>query len=191
MVDIYRPKIKICVSGAAETGHCSAKALDLSLELGREIAKHDCILVTGATTGIPYWAAKGAKEAGGIVFGISPAISEREHLNKYRLPIDYHDVIMYTGAGYAGRNLQLTRCADAVITVCGRMGTLNEFTIAFEENKLIGVLEGTGGMADMIRGIIEKSFRGPGKVIFNQKPKDLIEDVLIFIREEKTLGNSY
>lgn len=191
MVDIYRPKIKICVSGAAETGHCSANALNLSLELGREIAKHDCILVTGATTGIPYWAAKGAKEAGGIVFGISPAISEREHLNKYRLPIDYHDVIMYTGAGYAGRNLQLTRCADAVITACGRMGTLNEFTIAFEENKLIGVLEGTGGMADMIRGIIEKSFRGPGKVIFNQNPKDLIEDVLTFIREEKTLGNSY
>lgn len=189
MVDIYRPKIKICVSGAAETGHCSANALNLSLELGREIAKHDCILVTGATTGIPYWAAKGAKEAGGIVFGISPAISEREHLNKYHLPIDYHDVIMYTGAGYAGRNLQLTRCADAVITACGRMGTLNEFTIAFEENKLIGVLEGTGGMADMIRGIIEKSFRGPGKVIFNQNPKDLIEDVLTFIREEKTLDN--
>lgn len=191
MVDIYRPKIKICVSGAAETGHCSANALNLSLELGREIAKHDCILITGATTGIPYWAAKGAKEAGGIVFGISPAISEREHLNKYHLPIDYHDVIMYTGAGYAGRNLQLTRCADAVITACGRMGTLNEFTIAFEENKLIGVLEGTGGMADMIRGIIEKSFRGPGKVIFNQNPKDLIEDVLTFIREEKTLENSY
>lgn len=187
MVDIYRPKTKICISGAAETGHCSAKALGLSLELGREIAKHDCVLVTGATTGIPYWSAKGAKEAGGIVFGISPAASEKEHLNKYHLPIDYHDIIMYTGAGYAGRNLQLTRCADAVITSCGRMGTLNEFTIAFEENKLIGVLEGTGGMADMIREIIEKSFRGPGKVIFNSSPKDLVEDILTFLKEEKEI----
>lgn len=184
-MDIYKPKVKICVSGAAETGHCAPKSLELSMETGRQIAKHDCVLVTGATTGNPYWAAKGAKEAGGIIFGISPALSESEHINKYHLPTDYHDLIMYTGAGFAGRDIQLTHCADAVIIICGRMGTLHEFTTAFEEDKLIGILEGSGGMADMAREIIAKSFRGPGRVIFNSKPKDLIEDLLKLIQEEK------
>lgn len=184
-MEIFRPKIKICVSGAAETGHCSPNALALAKELGKEIVKHDCILVTGATTGAPYWVAKGAKEAGGIVIGLSPASSEKEHLNKYHLPIDYHDLIIYTGFGYAGRNLLLTRSADAVIIVCGRMGTLNEFTIAFEDNKLVGVLEGTGGTADMIREIIERSHRGPGKVIFNNNPKNLIEEILSYLKKEK------
>ena len=186
-MEIFKPKIKICVSGAAETGHCSSQALTLAKELGKEIVKHDCILVTGATTGAPYWVAKGAKEAGGIVIGLSPASSEKEHLNKYRLPIDYHDLIIYTGFGYAGRNLLLTRSADAVVIVCGRMGTLNEFTIAFEDNKLVGVLEGTGGTADMVREIIAKSHRGPGKVIFNNKPKDLIEELLVYLKREKEI----
>jgi hypothetical protein len=187
-MDIYKPKMKICVSGAAETGHCAPKSLDLSLETGREIAKHDCVLVTGATSGIPYWSAKGAKEKNGLVIGLSPALNEREHIEKYKLPIDYHDLIIYTGYGFSGRDIQLTHCADAILVICGRMGTLHEFTTAFEEDKLIGVLEGTGGMADMVREIIAKSFRGPGRVIFNTNPKDLIEDLIKLINEEKELN---
>ena len=67
-------QIKLCVSGAAETGHCGIDAYDKGLELGRQIAKHGAILVTGATTGFPLWAAMGAKEAGGFVIGFSPAM---------------------------------------------------------------------------------------------------------------------
>ena len=59
-------QIKICVSGAAETGHCGLNALEKSKELGREIARQGAVLVTGATTGVPLWAAMGAKEVGGI-----------------------------------------------------------------------------------------------------------------------------
>jgi len=184
-MEIFKPKIKIAISGAAETGHCSPQAMELSMKLGEELVKHDCIVVTGATTGAPYWVAKAAKQIGGIVIGLSPAISEQEHIKKYRLPIDYHDLIIYTGSGYAGRNLLLTRAADAVITICGRMGTLNEFTIAFEENKLVGILEGTGGIADMLKEIIEKSHRGPGEVIFNNDPKQLVEQLVEIIKKEK------
>jgi hypothetical protein len=189
-MDIYKPKLKICVSGAAETGHCAPKSLDLTMELGRQIAKHNAITVTGATTGAPYWAAKGAKEENGVVIGLSPAYSEAEHLKKYRLPVDYHDLIIYTGFGYAGRNLLLTRSSDAVIIVCGRIGTLNEFTIAFEDNKLIGVLEGTGGTADNVREIIAKGNRGPGKIIFSSDPKSLVEEVIDFLNKEKEENGS-
>ena len=135
--------------------------------------------------GIPYWAAKGAKEEGGIVFGISPAASEIAHVKSYHLPTDYHDIIMYTGFEYSGRNLLLIRSSDAVITVCGRMGTLNEFTIGFEDQKPMGVLEGTGGTADEIRGIVEKMHRGPGRVVYSKDIKDLVDKVVAEIEKDK------
>ena len=178
-------KIKFALSGAAETSHCSPSALDMTKELGGEIVRQGGVLVTGATTGAPYWAAIGAKEAGGFVIGISPASSELEHVKKYRLPLDYHDMIVYTGFGYAGRNLLLTRSADAVIITCGRMGTLNEFTIAFEDQKPIGVLTGTGGTADEVQEIVRRAHRGEGKIIYESDPKTLIQKLIELIRQEK------
>lgn len=178
-------KYKICVSGAAETQYCQAGALESAKEVGRQIIKQNGILVTGATSGIPYWSAIGAKEAKGVVIGFSPAASEKGHIKKYRLPTDYHDVVVYTGFGYSGRNLILTRASDAVVTICGRMGTLNEFTIAFEDNKPIGVLIGSGGTADSIKEIVEKSHRGPGKVIYHSDPKILVEELIKLVKKEK------
>jgi len=183
-----RLKYKICISGAAETTGCSADALEKAEKIGQLIARQNMILVTGATTGIPYWAAKGAKEAGGIVIGISPAASKIHHVNTYRLPLDYHDLIMYTGFGYAGRNLLLTRSSDAVVTICGRIGTLNEFTDAFEDQKPQGVLTGTGGIADMAEEIVRKANRGPGKIVFESNPEKLMEKIIGMIqKEEKVL----
>lgn len=178
-------KYKICVSGAAETGHCQKDALEKAKELGREIVRQNGVLVTGATSGIPYWAAIGAKEEGGIVFGLSPAASKLAHVKTYHLPIDYHDVIIYTGFEYAGRNLILTRSSDAIIVICGRMGTLNEFTIAFEDQRPIGVLTGTGGTADMIKNIVKNSHRGPGKIVYDSDPKKLVSKVIKLINHSK------
>lgn len=185
----FKPTYKICVSGAAETGHCSESALKNAELLGREIAKRGFVLVTGATTGIPYWAAKGAKEEGGTVIGFSPAASRQAHVNAYHLPLDYHDVIVYTGFNYSGRNLILTRSSDAIITICGRMGTLNEFTIGFEDHKPVGVLEGSGGIADHIQEIIEIARRGPGKTVFSKDPLDLLEKLVVLIEEEEAKKN--
>ena len=180
-------KFKICVSGAAVTDHCAPDTMEKTKELGRQVVAHNSVLVTGATTGAPLWAAIGAKEAGGFVIGVSPAATEKEHVKKYRLPVDYHDMFIYTGFGYSGRNLLLTRSSDAIIVVCGRIGTLNEFTIAFEDSKPIGVLTGTGGIADEIEGILEKAHRGANRVVFDSDPKTLIEKVLELAREEKVV----
>lgn len=181
----HKLKYKICVSGAAETGHCAKDALEKAEAVGRAIAKRGMILVTGATTGIPYWAAKGAKSEGGIVIGLSPASSKMAHLKTYHLPVDYHDLIIYTGFEYAGRNLLLTRSSDAIVTICGRMGTLNEFTIAFEDQKPVGVLEGTGGTADLLRGLVEQAHRGPGKIIFSNDPEELLDALIDEIEAEE------
>lgn len=180
-------KLKFCVSGAAETGHCAPDALEKTKLLGAEVVKHNGVLVTGATTGAPYWAAIGAKDAGGFVIGVSPAASELEHVKKYKLPIDYHDVIIYTGFGYSGRNLLLTRSSDAILITCGRMGTLNEFTIAFEDQKPIGVLTETGGMADELKDILQKARRGSANVVFDSDPRALIEKVMALVKKEKVV----
>ncbi|MEN9560839.1 MAG: hypothetical protein RIQ56_112 [Candidatus Parcubacteria bacterium] len=183
--DVYHLKYKICISGSAETTHAPPGTLEKAEQLGKLIAEHGMILVTGATTGLPFWGAKGAKEAGGIVIGFSPAASKSAHVKAYRLPVDYHDLIVYTGFNYSGRNLLLTRAADAVITIGGRMGTLNEFTIAFEDQKPQGILTDTGGLADRLKDIVENAHRGNGKIVYESDPAVLLEKVIALIHEEE------
>ncbi len=178
-------KYSFVVSGAAETGLCAPDAHLKAEEVGKEIVKNNGILFTGATTGMPYWAAKGAKEAGGISIGISPAASLASHVKTYHLPTDQFDYIMFTGFEYAGRNLLLTRMADAVIVVCGRMGTLNEFTIAFEDKKPIGVLTGTGGMAEEMKYIVEKAHRGEANIVYDDNPVTLVKKLVELIKKER------
>ncbi len=182
--DTYHLKYKICVSGSADTSHCPEGTTEKAYEMGKLIAEHNIVLVTGATTGIPFWSAKGAKEAGGIVIGLSPAASKLAHIKSYRLPVDFHDLIVYTGFDYAGRNLLLTRSADAVITIAGRIGTLNEFTIAFEDRKPQGVLTGTGGLSDMYPEILKTAGRGLGAgVIFESDPSKLLDGIIALIQK--------
>jgi uncharacterized protein (TIGR00725 family) len=175
----------VAVSGAAQTGHCAIDAPKRAEQIGREVARAGMVLLTGATTGMPYYAAKGAKEAGGFVVGFSPASSEAAHVKTYRLPLDFHDIIIYTGFEYAGRDLLLTRAADAVVILCGRLGTLHEFTTSFEDKKPIGILEKMGGTSEMIPDILKKAHRGPGRVVYSEDPRTLIEKLAGAILQSK------
>jgi uncharacterized protein (TIGR00725 family) len=177
---------KICISGGAE-GKSARKAYDLARKVGETIAKKGHVLITGATSGVPFAAAKACKKCHGSNIGFSPAGTEIEHARKYRLPMNpkIFDHIIYTEAGYAGRNLLMVRSADATIMIDGREGTLNEFTDAYEENEIIGVLEGSGGTADLVRAIIKASDKGLRKVIFDTDPVRLVEKVIERIKKEK------
>lgn len=178
-------KLKLCVSGAAETGHCGEGAMEKAKELGREVVRQGGVLVTGATTGFPLWAAIGAKEEGGTSLGISPAMNERDHVENYGLPLDYLDLVIYTGAGYSGRNLLLTRSSDAVLVGCGRVGTINEFSVAFEDHKPIGVLQGSWETDEVIRDIMQKGHRANELVVFDGDPKKLVEKVIKLVHANK------
>ncbi|KPJ70448.1 hypothetical protein AMJ51_01885 [Microgenomates bacterium DG_75] len=176
----------MCISGGAE-GKNAKKAKPLARIVGKEIAKRGHVLITGATQGVPYEAAKAAKEVGGSNIGFSPAGTEIEHKKKFKLPMSpkVFDHIIYTEAGYAGRNLLMVRSADATIMIDGRIGTLNEFTAAFEENEIVGVLEGSGGTADEVRRILDAAKKGTRKVIFAKDPVELVEKVIERIKKEK------
>jgi len=175
-------KFKIGVSGSAVINNCSPDAVNRAFEVGKEVIKQGGILVNGATCGIPQEAARGAKSAGGLVIGISPAVSKKEHINKYHLPLDHCDLIMYTGMDYAGRNFLFIRSTDATIYLCGRIGTLNEFTIAFEDNKPIGILSDSGGTTEEIEDILRVAKRGHGKIVTDHDPKRLVEKVIKMIK---------
>jgi uncharacterized protein (TIGR00725 family) len=184
-------KRRICVSGAAETGHCGIDAFETAKELGREIIRQNGMLVTGATTGFPFWSAMGAKEERGMSIGLSPAASEKEHVNVYRLPLEYMDLVIYTGFGFSGRNLLLTRSSDAVIVGCGRIGTINEFTVAYEDGKPIGVLERDWPTDEVIKNMMQASHRTNEKVVFDSDPKRLVEKVLELVEIDKKQNNVY
>lgn len=178
-------RLKLGVSGAAETGHCGLHALEAAKELGKEIIRQGGILISGATTGFPLWSAMGAKEERGVSIGFSPAASEREHLEGYRLPIDYMDLIVYTGFGFPGRDLLFTRSCDAVFLGCGRIGTIHEFTIAYEDQKPIGILEGPWTMAEQIKDMVSKGNRPADKVIYDSDPKRLVERVIAMVEADR------
>jgi uncharacterized protein (TIGR00725 family) len=168
------------VMGASENDALSesekARLKKLAERLGTFLAQHGCILVTGATTGLPDMVAKAFRKCGGFALGISPAQDRKEHLERYGLPDDGADVIVYTGFGYKGRNVVNVRSTDLVIIFGGATGTLNEFTIAYDEGKIIGILEESGGIADHIKEIVEfckKPTRG--LIIFNKDPEKLVE----------------
>lgn len=177
-------KYQICVSGAA-AGDTVEYSEHLAYALGRAIAKSGHVLTTGATVGLPEHAAKGAKDAGGVSIGFSPASTLREHVKSYRLPTKDFDYINFTGMDYVGRDVYLVRSSDAVITVGGRMGSLHEFATAAEAHKHMAVLLGSGGVADFIPTLIDR-IPTPGKkdIMFDTDPDRIIERIVSLLDEE-------
>ncbi|MEN9881368.1 MAG: hypothetical protein RLZZ308_551 [Candidatus Parcubacteria bacterium] len=181
-------RITISVSGAAEVAHCGAAVIPIAKELGREIARQGCQIITGATSGFPMYAAEGAKEVGGFSFGLSPAASKKEHVEVYRLPLKAMDAVVYTGFGFPGRDLMLVRSSDAIVIGCGRIGTIHEFTVAWEANMPLGILEGEWATDEVIRNIIKNSNRNNPYVVFGKDPKTLVEKLVEMVEKQRDSG---
>ncbi len=183
-------RIKVGVMGSAasesarlETGNTLVAKAE---RLAEVIATKDVVLLTGATTGIVYVVGKTAHDAGAFHIGISPGSNEREHGELYKLPLDACDALIYTGFGLKGRNVVLVRSCDIVLFVAGAMGSLNEFTIAHDEGKVIGCLTGTGGVADESEYLLQRfGKRTSARVFHNDDPEQLITDCLSGL---KTIG---
>jgi uncharacterized protein (TIGR00725 family) len=177
-------RYSICVSGAAAGSTVRADA-SLARRTGEAIARSGHILTTGATIGLPFLAAVGAKAEGGMSIGFSPAVSFREHIYKYRLPTSCFDFINFTGLHYVGRDLYLVQSSDAVITIGGRFGSLHEFTSALEAHKPCGILTGSGGTADEIPKLME--ILPPPQsslVVYDSDPERLVGKIIALLDEK-------
>jgi hypothetical protein len=171
-------KVKVGVMGSSG-GEIRSEVAERCFELGRAIARHGCVLITGACPGLPYESVKGAKAEGGLTVGISPGLSLQEHVEKYDSPVKGHDVLIFTGSGLMGREITNIRSCDLVVIVGGRSGTLGELAIAYDEDKIIGVLEGTDGIADHVDDIIKFCAKATNaRVIYDSDPDRLVRRLL-------------
>ena len=178
-------RLKIGVMGSA-SGEMTENEeyLRKSKDVGRWIAKKNCILVNGACPGLPHAAAEGAREENGFVMGVSPAFSRHEHVNEYKSPHGIYDMLLYTGMGFMERDIVNIRSSDGVIFLGGGIGTLNEFTIAYEEGKPIGVLLDSGGISNHIEDIIKWCGREVHEnVCFCKDPEELVDRLIYLIHE--------
>lgn len=182
MVKAERLSIGVMGSaGSTETKETGAQAH----VLGEMIAERGLILITGACPGLPYESALGARSKGGFSVGISPALSLDEHIHKYESPTDAFDVIIYTGSGLMGREVTNIRSSDMVVIVGGRSGTLGEFSIAYDEGKLIGVLENTGGITGCLPDIENCIDKDTGaRMIYTSDPENLVDKLIAMYEEQ-------
>jgi uncharacterized protein (TIGR00725 family) len=180
------PRMSVGIMGSAG-GKLEDKTRQVARDLGGAIARRGYVIVTGACPGIPHEAVKGAKQEGGIVVGVSPALNLEEHIQKYHSPTRGYDVIVYTGSGLMGREVENIRSCDVVIFAGGRSGTLGEFAIAYDEAKVIGVLEDTGGITEHLKEIINMMKKDTGALVsYDANPERLL-DKLEHIYKERIL----
>ena len=188
---MHQPAIKIGVMGSASTSIAAEgrQRIDaLAVRLGKKIAAAACVLITGELDGIPGRVVEAHRQHGGLSVGISPAHSAVEHAALYDTPPCPSTVVIYSGFGFKGRNVIAVRSADIVILVSGGIGTLNEFTIAYDEGKVIGLLQGTGGVTDVAPTLLATlPVRSTGAVVFaDPDPEQLIDRCLaqLYARRE-------
>jgi uncharacterized protein (TIGR00725 family) len=180
------PRMCVGVMGSAG-GKLEDKACQLVYRLGAAIARRGYALITGACPGIPHEAVKGAKAEGGTVVGVSPGLNLEEHVRKYHSPTKGYDAIIYTGSGLMGREIENIRSCDVVIFAGGRSGTLGEFAIAYDEAKVIGVLEDTGGITEHLKGIISIMKKETGATVCYDADPERLLDKLEYIYKERIL----
>ncbi|MHB8869744.1 MAG: SLOG cluster 4 domain-containing protein [Thermoleophilia bacterium] len=181
--EAYASKVKsgalrIGIMGAA-SGYFPPGVVEAARELGAAAARKKLVVVTGAAPGLPWESARGAQAEGGLSIGISPALSLDEHVNFYKSPADHFDVMIYTGSGLMGREIVNIRSSDMVVIINGHSGTLGEFAIAYDEGKLIGVLEGSGGIAAMVPQLVEVIDKDTGSfLVYDRDPATLIDRLI-------------
>lgn len=161
----------------------------MAQEIGNELGKRRCTVITGACSGLPYQVARTASRQGSDVIGFSPV----RNIEEQRSFTPHDDLSIYTEIEFTPpsrifddlkvakkyRNVISTSHCDAGIIIAGRWGTLHEFCSLVDYGKVVGVLEGSGLIADELRDLWKKIRKGTGaEVIFESSPEALITSVL-------------
>lgn len=113
-------------------------------ELGQAIADRDCVLIAEAQPGAMNPVILGARAAGGMVVGISPA----------RAAADDLDVLVCADAGPAACEAEIIRSSDIVVIATGCSGPTGHLAAFYNEVRPIGVLTRTRGIADAVEVLV-------------------------------------
>jgi uncharacterized protein (TIGR00725 family) len=134
--------IRIGVIG--QSGEIPEATCILAEEIGKEIALHGAILLTGGTSGVMGAVSRGAKQANGLVVGILPG-------DTLEVANEYIDIPITTGLSFDYRSLILVHSSDVIIMIAGGNGTLGELSAAYLNRKPVVIVEASGGWAARVR----------------------------------------
>jgi predicted Rossmann-fold nucleotide-binding protein len=176
--------LKIGVYGSA-AGDIPIETMRKAREIGAEIARMGHVVITGACNGLPYEAVLGAHECGGKVIGYSSAANLDDHI-RFKLPVAGFTSFVFVPSDYQHsddqgvckkyRNVSSVADSDAVIIIGGRIGTMNEFTNAYDCVKNIGILEGSGGITKRAIKILleDASKESAARIVWDPDPAQLV-----------------
>lgn len=189
-----REKIGVFGSAVSDSAEVAAKAR----ELGETLAGSDVILITGACSGLPYEVALAAyRKNKAEIWGFSPASDyDGQVASTPRDDNTIYSRMVYTPTDFEFigdisvarkyRNVLSTATCDGGIVIAGRWGSLNEFTNLYDMGKVIGVLTGTGGIADILPDLSRQiSKPSAASVFFNSSPVELVSQVISEIRQRR------
>lgn len=108
--------------GVVGPGAATPEQVEQAVEVGRLLAGHGLVVVTGGLGGVMAGAAAGCAQAGGLSLGLLPG-TDRGAANPHL------SLTVPTGMGEM-RNALLVRSCDAVLAVGGSWGTLSEVALA-------------------------------------------------------------
>lgn len=164
-------KVQILIVGHNDSG-CTPDHEKIAYEIGYEVAKSNCVLITGGLGGVMKAASHGAHDANGLTVGIIPQ-DDASFAN------EFCDVVIPSGMGMT-RDFLTALSADGVIIVGGGSGTLSEICAAYIHKKPIVAIRNTGGAADrFIDGYVDH--RKIVKIIGVDSPKDAVKKILELI----------
>lgn len=164
-------KVQILIVGHNDSG-CTSDHEKIAYEIGYEVAKSNCVLITGGLGGVMKAASHGAHDANGLTVGIIPQ-DDASFAN------EFCDVVVPSGMGMT-RDFLTALSADGVIIVGGGSGTLSEICAAYIHQKPIVAIRNTGGAADrFIDGYVDH--RKIVKIIGVDSPKDAVKKILELI----------
>jgi len=177
----------------------------LGKELGKILAQYHCIVITGACSGMPYIVAREAAQHGAEVWGFTPELNAEAQRRAYPndditiykrllyVPPTYKELFIANpeseALDWAGRlkyrNVISTINSDAGIIISGGWGTLNEFTNLIYDGKPIGVLTGTGGLADELPVLYPKlRKKSQSVVVFENDPEKLVIELIAILQKK-------
>ena len=94
-------KVKVGVMGSAG-GKITPALRRKARRVGEALGRLGCVVVTGGCPGLPQEATLGAKAAGGMTLGISPALDIKEHVKRYGSPVNGIDALICLAFAIAG-----------------------------------------------------------------------------------------
>lgn len=140
--------LQIGIIGSCSDLKYSKKAKTAAQQLGKSLAQRGYTLIYGAEKDIdslPTIAAKSCRMFGGVTVGMT----YEKGMSLYE--DNAASIVVATGlVRGGGRETPLILSCDAVISISGGSGTLNEICVAYQANIPVIMLLGFGGWSDKL-----------------------------------------